>query len=68
MIRLEVEGYCDQCLDFTPNATLPVKAYGIDFDGKDDILLTDTIVRCEYRKRCAGIARYLEKRLKEGGE
>lgn len=67
MIRLDVEQYCQRCLDFTPDVTEPMRAYGADFEGDNDILQTDTIVRCKYRKRCAGIKRYLEQQMKSEG-
>lgn len=61
MIRVEVEEYCQQCMDFSPDVTKPDR-YHL---GNDEIFVGDTIVRCEYRKRCAGIKRYLDKLLKE---
>ena len=64
MIRLVVEGYCQDCLDFTPDVANPMTACGVDFDGEPKVLHTDTVVRCKYRKRCAGIKRYLERQLK----
>lgn len=60
MIRLEVEDYCQQCLDFTPDVTKPERTR--DNDG--GFAYTDTIIHCKYRKRCGGIARYLEQRVK----
>lgn len=63
MIRVEVEGYCQQCLDFTPDVTMPGRSYttaGEEIAG----LRTDTIIRCEHRKRCAGIKRFLEQQMK----
>lgn len=60
MIRLEVEDYCHSCLDFSPDVTKAERYYG---DGEP--LLSDTIVKCEYRKRCNGIRRYLEKSMKD---
>jgi hypothetical protein len=60
MIRLEVEGYCHSCLDFNPDVTRAERVYG----DKDECSLTDTVVRCVYRKRCAGLMRYLENQTK----
>lgn len=62
MIRVEVEDYCQQCLDFTPDVTKPERLYTID--NPDGFVMSDTIVRCEYRKRCAGIKRYLDQQTK----
>lgn len=56
MIRVEVEGYCQQCLDFSPDVIKPERVADI----KGDPLYTDTIIHCKYRKRCAGIKRFLE--------
>ena len=61
MIRLQIEEYCDWCLDFSPDVTPPSK---ILVDDKEPVL-TDTIVKCEYSKRCANIKRYLERQMKE---
>lgn len=63
MIRLEVEGYCQSCLDFTPDVIKPTRVY--TDDGKTS--QTDTIVRCEYERRCAGIKRYLDQQAKING-
>ena len=61
MIRLEVEEYCQQCLDFSPDVIKPERVYF----GESEMILSDTIIRCEYRKRCAGIRRYLEHQMRE---
>lgn len=64
MIRIDVEEYCHNCLDFSPDVTRPERVttalYGEAW--------TDTIVRCEYRKRCASIKRYLEQQAKNEQE
>ena len=60
MIRVDVEDYCQQCLDFNPDVTKPEKLYS----GDGDITLGDTVIQCKYRKRCAGIKRYLENQSK----
>lgn len=62
MIHVEVENYCQQCLDFTPDVTKPERLYTADCP--DGFVMSDTIVRCEYRKRCAGIKRYLDQQTK----
>lgn len=60
MIRIEVEDYCHSCLDFDSDVTPPKRAVGL----VGESILTDTIVKCKYRKRCAGIKRYLEQQAK----
>lgn len=62
MIKVEVEEYCQQCLDFTPDVTKPERLYTAD--NPDGFIMSDTIIRCEYRKRCAGIKRYLDQQAK----
>jgi hypothetical protein len=61
MIRIDVEEYCHSCLDFSPDIIPPTRAFSVD--GKE-IIQTDTIIQCKYRKRCAGIKRYLEQQMK----
>lgn len=57
MIRVEVESYCDDCLAFEPDVEQPQRAY---VDGMV-FYQTDTVIRCEKRKLCARLVRYLEK-------
>lgn len=61
MIRLEVEDYCHQCLDFCPEVIKPER---LGYPGSS-LGYSDTVVRCEYHKRCSGIKRYLEQQVKE---
>ena len=61
MIKLDVEGYCQQCLDFSPEVTRPERV--TDVTGKF-IGYSDTVIQCKYRKRCSGIKRYLEHQIK----
>ena len=59
MIRLEVEEYCHDCLDFTPDVTAPARIFSAN---NEAISYTDTVVQCKYRKRCSSIERYLRQR------
>lgn len=52
MIRVEVEEYCSECLDFQPDVEKPQKLYA----DITEITVTDTVIRCENRKR------YLERK------
>lgn len=61
MIRINVEEYCHQCLDFNPDVIPPTR--GIDEKGEP--VQTDTIIQCKYRKRCANMIRYLEHQAKD---
>ena len=62
MIKVAVEDYCQRCLDFTPDVTKPERLYTIG--DPDGFVVSDTIIRCRYRKRCTGIKRYLEQQAK----
>lgn len=65
MIRLEVQEYCHNCLDFDADVVNPEKTITIlhDYYGEpvEHIDISDTIVRCKYRNRCEAIKRYLKK-------
>jgi hypothetical protein len=61
LIRIEVEEYCQQCADFVPDVTAPER---VMIGDKEVVFQTDTVIRCEYRRRCAGITRYLEHQIK----
>lgn len=65
MIKIEVEDYCQNCLDFEADVAKPERLYS----GCEPVtIFGDTVVRCEYRKRCASIKRYLEKQIEKGGD
>ena len=64
MITLEVADYCQDCLSFEADVTKPERLYACD---EEVAVLGDTIVRCEYRRRCANIKRYLENQTKKEG-
>ena len=59
-IQLEVEDYCHSCPDFTPDVTKPTRIQ----TGDGEYIYGDTIVKCEYRRRCASITRLLERRYR----
>lgn len=62
MILVNVEDYCQSCLDFTPDVTPPQRVRVPD---DREFTMGDTIIKCVYRKRCAAIKRYLENQMKE---
>lgn len=62
MIKLEVQPYCQDCMVFDPDVERPQKVYNLD----EELIISDTIIRCSRRKTCAGIKRYLEKELQKG--
>lgn len=43
-------------MDFEPEVDRPIKMHN-----GDEIIQTDTIVRCEHRRRCEAIKRYLDR-------
>ena len=57
MIRVDVEDYCHECRDFIANVTMTTR-------NVERNEWSDTIIQCEHRKRCAGLVRYLEHKLK----
>lgn len=61
MIRVEVEEYCNHCLDFSPDVTNAERVC----IGDGEVVVGDTIIRCKYRKRCGAITRFLKKQLEE---
>lgn len=61
MIRIDVQPYCQDCLDFTPELE-PAVSYYADFE---EYSRSDTIIRCAKKKRCEGLVRYLRKQLEK---
>ena len=59
MIKVDVEEYCHACLDFSPETIKPQRMLA-----DDQFVLSDTIIQCEHRRRCASIARYLAAQAK----
>lgn len=62
MIRIDIQPYCDDCLDFTPDVDSPV-SYDAD---RRIVRQSDTIIHCKYRNRCKNMVRYLQKQLEQG--
>lgn len=62
MIVLDIQPYCQGCLVFDPDVERPQKVYNLD----EELIISDTIIRCSRRRTCAGIKRYLEKELSKG--
>lgn len=62
MIELKVEDYCHNCLDFSADVKRPDRLYAAD---EVCAVIGNTIIRCEYAKRCANIKRYLEQRMRD---
>lgn len=62
MIVLDIQPYCQGCLVFDPDVERPQKVYNLD----EELIISDTVIRCGRRRTCAGIKRYLEKELSKG--
>lgn len=62
MIVLDIQPYCQNCLVFDPDVERPQKVYNLD----EELIISDTVIRCSRRRTCAGIKRYLEKELSKG--
>ena len=60
MIKLDIQEYCQECLDFEPDVERPTREVLRSSEG-DIVIQSDTMVRCKYRNRCKAIKRYLEK-------
>ena len=45
-IQLEVQPYCQDCMVFDPDVERPQKAYTFD----EELVISDTIVRCSRRR------------------
>lgn len=63
MITIDVAEYCSACMDFDPDVQRPQKAYGMS----EEIVISDTVIRCSNRNRCKNIERYLRKRVTNDG-
>ena len=60
MITLEIENYCQECLDFTPDVEKE-KIVIDDFFDVERAIHSETTIRCKNRNRCKAIMRYLKK-------
>lgn len=63
MITIDVAEYCSACMDFDPDVQRPQKAYGMS----EEIVISDTVIRCSNRNRCKNIERYLRKKVTNDG-
>ncbi len=66
MIELKVEDYCQECKAFSPVADINMLMNSPKFEecnNEVEPVFMRTTVRCEYAKRCAGIARHIRSEL-----
>ena len=61
MIVIDVEEYCQECLDFEPSV---IKARKQLADWGGGYEQSNTQIQCEYRKRCKAIKEYLIRQAK----
>ena len=59
MITIDVAEYCSACMNFDPDVQRPQKAYRMS----EEIVISDTVIRCSNRNRCKNIERYLRKKV-----
>lgn len=59
MIKLDTHEYCQDCVDFEPIVIQRPERFNVSFG--DFRYCGDTIVECEYRRRCEAIHSYLKK-------
>lgn len=57
MIRLELQPYCDSCLEFEPDVQKPDSFYA---GGEVYFTSGDTVIRCEHRDKCERIRKFLK--------
>lgn len=62
MITIDVAEYCSACMDFDQMFTT-AKSYGMS----EEIVISDTVIRCSNRNRCKNIERYLRKKVTDDG-
>lgn len=62
MIELMVEDYCHDCDGFEPKVE-DSENYVVNESGLP--VMGDKLIFCRYRKRCANMARYLERKLRD---
>ena len=61
MIRLEVQPYCNNCLEFSPDVEKPSVCEGWTSDGRTErYIYGDTIIRCANKHKCDLIKKHLE--------
>lgn len=65
-IKLEVEPYCDLCLEFEADVTKPERTTVWSIAPNSATThQTDTVVKCKYANRCHNLVRYLNRQNKE---
>lgn len=60
-IRLEVQPYCSNCLDFEADVTKPERVNLYSGDTVVYGTIKDTIIHCKNANRCANLVRYLNR-------
>lgn len=62
MIRLEAQPYCQECMDFEAEVEKPTVLYTLG----NQRYTSDTVIRCERRRHCEAIRKFLEKQKADG--
>ena len=63
MIRLDIERYCHDCLEFEADVERPIKVDYIGTNKEQMTCLSDTVIRCEHRYKCKNIQQHLEREV-----
>lgn len=63
MIELNVAKYCEDCPDFEPENKSETLMSGTYYNDME--VCTVNTVSCRYAKRCAAIARHIEKEMRK---
>jgi hypothetical protein len=59
MIKLYVEGYCQNCPDFEPEVEkLEHDSYSVEYN--EHVCCCETVITCKYRDRCRQQIQYLK--------
>lgn len=56
MIRVDVQDYCQACCEFEADVENSTLLYALN----EVVDQTDTIIRCEHRRRCETIKHHIE--------
>ena len=64
MIRVEVQDYCQSCLEFEVDVENPTLLYV----ASKVVEQTDTVIRCKHRTRCENIKHHIDKEKEKSHE
>ena len=62
MIKLEVEQYCHNCIDFVP------VAYPSSLVANGEYVCTDHVIRCQHHDKCLSKYKYIKAEMEKKDE